>query len=115
MLTNGIIVTDATFAHEVEESSGLTIVDFSATWCPPCRLIERVLDEIAVARRDLRMVVIDTDENIETTVRFNVRSVPTILFFKDGQLVERLVGVSPRARIEGAIARHASGRSRVVP
>jgi thioredoxin 1 len=51
MLANAIAVTDATFAQEIEQSNGLTLVDFPATWCPPCRLIEPILDELAVARR----------------------------------------------------------------
>lgn len=109
MLSNAISVTDATFAEEVEQSKGLTLVDFSATWCGPCRLIEPMLDEIAIARRgQVKVTTIDTDENVLTSVNFQVRSVPTILFFKDGQLVDRIVGAVPKARIEAAIVRHQS-------
>jgi thioredoxin 1 len=107
MLANAIAVTDATFAQEIEQSKGLTLVDFSATWCPPCRLIEPILDEIAVTRRgEVKVATVDTDENTRTTARYQVRSAPTILFFKDGQLVDRLVGAVPKARIESVIAKH---------
>ena len=106
MLAHAVPATDATFDQEVGRSSGLTLVDFSATWCPPCRLIEPILDEIAAERGDVKVATIDADENLHTMVRFNVRSVPTILVFKDGQLVDRIVGVVPKSRIEATIATH---------
>jgi thioredoxin 1 len=107
MLANAVSVTDDTFAQEVERFTGLTLVDFSATWCPPCRLIEPILDEIATGHgRNLKVATMDTDQNIRTTVRFNVRSAPTLLFFKDGQVVDRIVGAVPKARIDAMIAKH---------
>lgn len=107
MLANAVSVTDDTFEQEVERSRGLTMVDFSATWCPPCRMIEPILDEIAAEYRgDLKVVTVDTDQNIRTTVRFNVRTAPTLLFFKDGHLVDRIVVAVPRSRIDSTIARH---------
>jgi thioredoxin 1 len=100
-------VTDATFEQEVERSSGLTIVDFSATWCAPCRLIEPILDDIAASRSgEVKVTKIDTDENVRTSARFQVRSAPTLLFFKDGRLVDRIVGAVPRSRIEATLAKH---------
>jgi thioredoxin 1 len=107
MLANATTVTDATFEQEVEQSKGLTLVDFSATWCPPCRLIEPILDEIATERgSSLKVVTVDTDQNIRTTVRFNVRSAPTLLFFKNGEVVDRIVGAVPKARIDTIIRKH---------
>ena len=107
MLANAVAVTDDTFEHEVERSMGLTLVDFSATWCPPCRLIEPILDEIAIEHgNNLKVATVDTDQNIRTTVRFNVRSAPTLLFFKNGQVVDRIVGAVPKGRIDAAIAKH---------
>jgi len=103
---NATPLSDATFEQEVERSQGLVIVDFSATWCPPCRLIEPILDEIAAQRPDVRVMAIDTDQNLQTTVRFNVRSMPTILFFRDGQLVDRIVGAVPKLRIRATIEKH---------
>jgi thioredoxin 1 len=108
MLANAITVTDSTFEKEIEQSTGLTLVDFSAAWCGPCRLIEPILDDIALARQgELKVATIDTDENVPTTARYQVRSVPTILFFKNGQLVDRIVGAVPKARIEATILKHA--------
>ena len=107
MIANAVAVTDDTFEHEVERSGGLTIVDFSATWCPPCRLIEPILHQIATERAgDLKVATIDTDQNIRTPVRFNVRSAPTLLFFKDGLVVDRIVGAVPKGRIDAVIAKH---------
>ena len=114
MLANAVTVTDATFEAEVEQSKGLTLVDFSATWCPPCRLIEPILDEIATERHGVvKVAKVDTDENMRTTARFNVRSAPTILFFKDGQLVDRIVGAVPKARIDAVIDKYEIKRVRV--
>ena len=108
MLANAITVTDSTFEKEIEQSTGLTLVDFSAAWCGPCRRIEPILDDIALARQgELKVATIDTDENVPTTARYQVRTVPTILFFKNGQLVDRIVGVVPKARIEATILKHA--------
>jgi len=107
MLANAVAVTDETFEQEVERSTSLTLVDFSATWCPPCRLIEPILDEIATEHgSNLKVATVDTDQNIRTTVRFNVRSAPTLLFFKNGQVVDRIVGAVPKGRIDAAIAKH---------
>ena len=107
MLANAMIVTDVTFQQEIEQSKGLVLVDFSATWCPPCRLIEPILEEIAAERRAaLRVATIDTDENVHTTVRFNVRSAPTLLLFRDGQVIDRIVGAVPKARIQALIDKH---------
>ena len=85
MIAKAVTVTDATFEAEVERSAGLTLVDFSATWCPPCRLLEPILDDIANERRgEVKVATVDTDENIRTTIRFNVRSAPALLLFSVG-------------------------------
>jgi thioredoxin 1 len=98
-------VTDATFAAEVEESDRLTVVDFWATWCGPCRMISPILEQIAAERADeVKVVKLDVDENAATTTRFNIRSMPTLLFFKGGKPVGQIVGAVPRGRIEQAIA-----------
>lgn len=97
-------VTDATFATEVEQSDRLTVVDFWATWCGPCRLISPILEQIADERAgELKVAKVDVDENQQVTARYNIRSMPTLLFFKDGQVVGQIVGAVPRARIEQAI------------
>ena len=106
-MANTIAVTDATFAQEVEQASGLTIVDFWATWCGPCRLIAPILDQLAVERAgEVKVTKLDVDANIQTASRFNVRSIPTLLFFKDGQMVGQVVGAVPKAQIEQRIEQY---------
>ena len=107
-MPNTIDVTDATFEREVELSSGLTIVDFWTTWCAPCRTIAPVLDEIASERADVvRVAKVNADENLRTIARYNVRSMPTLLFFKSGEIVAQIVGAVPKARIEATVQQFA--------
>jgi thioredoxin 1 len=105
---NTVNVTDATFAAEVEQAEELVVVDFWATWCGPCRIIAPMLDQLAREHAGrVKVAKLDVDENTGTTARFNVRSAPTLLFFKAGQVVAQIVGAVPRARIESAILQHA--------
>lgn len=100
-------VTDATFAQEVEQASGLTVVDFWATWCGPCRMIAPILDQLAedYAGR-VKIAKLDVDSNQQTAMRFNVRSIPMLLFFKDGKVVDQVVGAVPRQAIESKVVQH---------
>lgn len=108
MAGSAVTVTDATFAAEVEQSDKLTVVDFWATWCGPCRVISPILEQLATERADeLKVVKVDVDENQQTAARFNIRAMPTLLFFKDGRVVGQIVGAVPRARIEQAIEQYA--------
>jgi len=106
-MSNTVTVTDATFAQEVEQADQLTIVDFWATWCGPCRLIAPSLEAIAAERPEVKIAKLDVDANIQTATRFNVRSIPTLLFFKGGQVVGQVVGAVPRAQIEQRIKQYA--------
>jgi thioredoxin 1 len=104
---NAVEVTDATFSSEIEQSSGLVLVDFWATWCGPCQIVAPVLDQLAddYAGR-ARVAKLDVDSNQRTAMRFNVRSIPSILFFKNGQHVDTVVGAVPKAVLEGKIKQH---------
>lgn len=105
MAGSTVTVTDATFAAEVEQAKGLTVVDFWATWCGPCRVLSPILEQLATERAgELKVAKVDVDENQRTAARFNIRSMPTLLFFKDGQPVGQIIGAVPRAHIESAIA-----------
>ena len=105
MAGSTVTVTDATFADEVEQSDRLTVVDFWATWCGPCRVIAPILEQIAAERADeVKVAKLDVDENTRTATRYNVRAMPTLLFFKGGKVVGQIVGAVPRAHIESAIA-----------
>ncbi|HTR77689.1 MAG TPA: thioredoxin [Gemmatimonadaceae bacterium] len=99
-------IADATFEAEVERAPGLTIVDFWAPWCPPCHAIAPVLERIAASRNDVRILSINNDENVRSAARHGVRSLPTLVFFKDGKAVDRIIGAVPRTRIEAAIDKH---------
>ena len=104
-MANVASVTDASFAAEVEQSDKLTVVDFTASWCGPCRIIAPILEQIAEQHADnVKVVKLDVDENQQTTSRYGVRSMPTLMFFKGGQAVGQIVGAVPRQHIEQAIA-----------
>jgi thioredoxin 1 len=90
-------LTDATFAEEVERAEGIVAVDFWAAWCAPCRVSAKVLEEVAPEYESrVRVKTIDTDLNPATATRYGVRSLPTLIFFKDGKVVDQLVGAVPR-------------------
>ena len=100
-------VTDASFASEIEQANGLVLVDFWATWCGPCQIVAPVLEQLAgeYAGR-AKVAKVDVDANQATAMRFNVRSIPTLLFFKDGRHVDTVVGAVPKAHLAGRIAQH---------
>jgi thioredoxin 2 len=95
-----VIVTDATFAAEVERSPLPVLVDAWAAWCGPCRMIAPVVDELAeemVGR--VRVAKLNVDENPMTASRFGLRSIPTLLVIKGGREVDRILGVQPKSEI----------------
>jgi thioredoxin 1 len=96
-------VTDSTFDVDVLEAETAVLVDFWAPWCGPCRMVAPVLEQINGEREDLRVVKLNVDENQQTAVRYEVLSIPTMILFKDGQLVKKLIGAQPKARIEAEL------------
>jgi thioredoxin 1 len=98
-------LTDATFDAEVSKP-GLILVDFWAAWCGPCHRVAPILEAIAADMADvLRIGKLNVDDNPRTAGRFAVQSIPTMLLFKDGKLVDGIVGAYPRAQIEATIRR----------
>ena len=92
-------VGDDDFTATVLESETPVLVDFWAAWCPPCRVMHPVLDEIARERDDLRIVSLDVDAHQATAARHGVLSMPTFLLFRDGREILRLVGARPKRRL----------------
>jgi len=106
MSSHTVAVTDDTFAAEVDQAKGLVLVDFWATWCGPCLAIAPFLDKIAEANAgNLKVAKLDVDTNQKTAMRFNVRSIPTMMFFKDGKHVDTLVGANPGV-LQQKVAQH---------
>lgn len=102
-------VTDADFESEIEKHQGLAVVDFWAEWCGPCRIIAPIVDQLAVEYQGKAKVVkLDVDSNQHTAMKYNVRSIPTVLFFKDGKLVDKVIGAVPRAHLESKFRQHAA-------
>ena len=95
--------TDARFTADVLESDAPVVVDFHAVWCGPCRLMSPILAEMAEERPDVRFVKMDVDDNQETAVRYGVLSMPTLMVFRDGQPVLRLVGARRKSRLEAEL------------
>jgi thioredoxin 1 len=98
------VVTDATFATEVLGSELPVLVDFWAEWCPPCHRLAPVLDELAeeYAGR-ARIVKLDSDVNPESTRAYGVMSMPTLILFRDGQVVSQVIGAHPKAKLRKLI------------
>ena len=106
-MSNAMTVTDADFELEVEKHEKLTVVDFWATWCGPCRMIAPILDQLALDYDgQVKVTKLDVDANIKTATKFNVRSIPMLLFFKDGKVVDQIVGAVPRQAIEAKFKQH---------
>ena len=108
-MSKALEITDATFEAEIEKHSGLAVVDFWAPWCGPCRIVGPVLDQLAVEYEGKAKVTkVDVDQNVKTASRFNVRSIPMILFFKDGKLVDQVLGAVPKAQLEAKFQQHSA-------
>jgi len=108
-MSNAMAVTDSSFEQEIEQQQGLTVVDFWATWCGPCRMVAPILDQLASEYAGkVKVAKVDVDQNIKTATRFNVRSIPMLLFFKDGKVVDQIVGAVPKATIQAKFEQHAA-------
>jgi thioredoxin 1 len=110
MASNAIVeVTDATFDADVLKSDKPVLVDFWAAWCGPCRAIAPIVDELATEfNGKVKVSKMDVDRNGATPTRYKVTGIPTLLVFKNGQVVEQLVGYRSKEDIQKALQKHVS-------
>jgi thioredoxin len=99
--TKPVTITDQTFERDVLQASGPPVlVDCWAPWCGPCRMVGPIMDELAAESAGrYRIAKLNVDDNPQTASRFNIASIPTMLIFKDGKLLERLIGAQPKQAI----------------
>ncbi len=105
--TGPLHLTDATFEKDVLKNDKPVLVDFTATWCGPCRMIAPIIEELASEYQGQATIgKLDVDENPETSMNFGIRSVPTLLIFKGGQVVDQIIGAVGKDRILAKLKPH---------
>lgn len=104
MSKDTVTVLDSTFKNEVLDAQTPVLVDFWATWCAPCRAIAPALEELATQYKGkVKIAKVDIDNNQQIAQQFGIRSIPTLLLFKGGKVVDQLVGAMPKAKLEDSI------------
>lgn len=100
-MSNTIEFTDSNFSEEVEKSELPVLVDFWAEWCGPCRMVGPVVDEVAREYEGkVKVGKVNVDHNPEVSVKFGIRSIPALLIFKNGEVVDQIIGAVPKTHIK---------------
>ena len=106
-MANYVEVTDGNFEDEVLKSELPVLVDFWAVWCAPCRMVAPIVEELSVEKEGkLKVAKMDVDQNSDTAMKFGIRSIPTLLIFKNGEVVDQIVGAVPKSMLESKIDKH---------
>ncbi|GAC1319181.1 MAG: thioredoxin [Chloroflexota bacterium] len=106
-MSHPVAISDNSFADEVSNASQPVLVDFWAEWCGPCRMVAPILENLAEEYSDsLKITKLDVDRNPQTSMQYGVQSIPTLILFKDGKEVERIIGYMPKERLLGRIKPH---------
>jgi thioredoxin 1 len=100
------IVKTANFRGTVEESNNVVVVDFFATWCGPCKMLAPVFDSLSEELTDVDFVKVDIDQSLELAQKFGITTVPTMMIFKDGKVVDTLVGFMPKDNLKAKVQAH---------
>ncbi len=104
MGNSAIAVTTATWEQEVLKTSGTVLVDFWAVWCGPCQMIAPIIEELAVEYQGkLKVCKLNTDENPDMSGKYQIMGIPTLLFFKEGKVVDKVVGAAPKNQLKEKI------------
>ena len=103
-MSKPVEVTDADF-DEFVKNNPKVVVDCWAAWCAPCRMLAPTIDELASEKPDVKFAKLDVDKNRAVPTKYGIMSIPTLLYFKDGKLVDKTLGALPKAAIESKLAK----------
>ncbi|WP_032120453.1 thioredoxin [Clostridium amazonitimonense] len=99
-------IMDSSFLEEVEKQEGVVVVDFWAAWCGPCKMLAPVVEELSNEIPGVKFGKVNVDNNPQISQNFRIASIPTIMVFKDGNVIDTMVGFRPKSELENMIKKH---------